>query len=210
MVVSRLERAASRLSDEALVMVAPFRGYAIVAARPSRGAAGVAARALTSLFLIGAVVAITTAGRLVPAHVALVAIAWSFVPALQALVVSFVSRRTTKRLGLAEAIDLHMAGNGPYLAFLLSIAGVVLLAPDVRAAFGWLMGSRVLPAIGIATVAGAMLTSFAFYRVCGGDRPRRALALLGVEWLAKAALLVAWYALIDNLAPQFLGPRVGP
>jgi len=211
MVKSRLEHAASRLSDEALLMVAPWRGYAIVAARARRGVLGVAARVATNLFAISAAVTVTTAGRLVPSHLVLVALAWSFLPVLQALVVGFVSRRTKARLAVLDAVALHMAGNGPYLLFLLSLAAVVLVAPDVAGAFGWLMSSRVLPALGVLTIAAAAVTSFAFYRVCGGESRRRALGLLGVEWLAKIALLVAWYALIDNLAPQFLGPRgVGP
>jgi hypothetical protein len=207
---SWVERSGDRLSDEALVLAAPFRGYEQLLGRPSRGVLGVFARAGAYLAVIGAAGAFTTAGRLVPAHVAFVAAAWCFVPVIQAATAAAVSRRAQARLPVARAVELHMAGNGPYLVFFFALSAVVLFAPDVRAAFGALLSWGVLPAMVVAMLASGSLTSYAFYRVCGESSRRRALALLGVEWLLKVSLCVAWYALIDNLAPQFLGPRGAP
>jgi hypothetical protein len=175
------ERARDVLSDEALVLVAPFRGYAILSASPSRGARAAFARAAAFLAVVGVTGAITTAGRLVPAHVALIALAWSFVPVLQAITAAVVSRRSTNRLPIARAIELHLAGNGPALLFFFALAALVLLAPDVGGAFRWLLARGVLPAAVVATLTGGAVTSFAFYRVCGGDSRRRAFALLGLE-----------------------------
>jgi hypothetical protein len=200
----------ARLSDEALLFVAPFRGYEVLDARPSRGALGVLRRCAGMLCVIGAAGAITTAGRLVPAHVVLVAAAWAFVPVLQMATVAATSRRSTRPIAVARAIDLHMAGNGVYAIFFFALSAIVLFAPDVAAAFGALLSWGILPLAIVGMLAGGSLTSYAFYRVCGGESRRGALALLGIEWLLKVSLCLVWYHLIDNLAPQFLGPRGAP
>jgi hypothetical protein len=129
-------RAAGHVSDELLVLLSPFRGYEILAARSPRGAWGVAERVAILLTVVGVVGAFTTAGRLVLVHVLSIAAAWSFVPVIQAITVAFVARRCSKRLPALRAIDLHMAGNGPYFAFFLSLTAVILFAPDVGGAWG--------------------------------------------------------------------------
>lgn len=200
----------ARLSDEAFLLIAPFRGYEMIASRPSRGVLGVACRSLTTLFVVGVAGAITTAGRLVPAHVVLIAMAWAFAPVLQAVTVALSSRRCTKSMSAMRAIDLHMAGNGPYAVFFFALSAIVLLAPNVREAFGALLAWGILPAAVLAMLVGGSLTSYAFYRICGGETRRRALVLLAIEWLLKVSLCLVWYHLMDNLAPQFLGARSAP
>ncbi|NUO53888.1 MAG: hypothetical protein HOV80_34015 [Polyangiaceae bacterium] len=202
--------AGSRLSDEALLLIAPFRGYELIAARPSRGVLGVLRRCALTLCVIGVTGAITTAGRLVPAHVLLVAAAWAFVPVLQIATVAAVSRRCTRSMTVARAVDLHMAGNGAYAGFFFALSAVVLFAPDVADAFSRLLSWAILPVAIVAMLFGGSLTSYAFYRVCGGDSRKRALVLLLIEWLLKVSLCLVWYHLMDNLAPQFLGQRGAP
>lgn len=202
--------AAARLSDEALLLLAPFRGYEALASRPSRGLVGVLRRCAGTSCVIGVAGAITTAGRLVPAHLLLVALAWVFVPVLQAATVAAVSRSSTRKMTIARAVDLHMAGNGSYAVFFFALSALVLVAPDVAGAFSRLLSWGILPLAIVAMVFGGSLTSYAFYRVCGEDSRRRALSLLAIEWLLKVSLCLVWYHLMDNLAPQFLGQRGAP
>jgi hypothetical protein len=156
---------------------------------------------------VGVVGSVTTAGRLVPFHVVAIGVAWSFVPVIHALTVAVVARLARVRLPVVRAVELHMAGNGPYLLSFFFVGGVVLLSPDVASTFRWLLDTAILPVVAGATIFSGGLTTYAFHRTCGGSTRRRALLLLGAEWLVKVVLCLAWYGLIDNLAPQFLGER---
>lgn len=162
-----------------------------------------------TLGTVGVVGSIATAGRLVAAHIVWIAVAWIFVPVIHALTVAATLRACPKKLPPTRAIELHMAGNGPYLAFFFALALVIVASSDVARSFGWLVESLVLPLAGALTLFGGAVTSYAFYRVCGAASVRRALGLLVAEWAVKVLLCLAWYAFIDNLAPQFLGARAG-
>src|SRR5690606_21094135 len=83
-------------SDEARVMVRPYRTYAALAERDDDevGRAWVFARgpALWALFM-GAFVSLTAAGRLVWWHLALSALSWAFLPVVQSLWLLVVTHR---------------------------------------------------------------------------------------------------------------------
>lgn len=198
------------LADEVKVLVSPFRGYRELTSRPEPAVARTLARRILLLLLTVAVAgSFTTAGRLVPFHFVSIAMAWLFVPAIHALIVGSTRLGCPTRPPLPRAIELHMAGNGPYLALFLFLSAIVALAPDPGAAFRWLLSTSVLMVIVLLAIVGGSITSFAFYRVCGEASRRRAAALLFFEWAVKVLLCVAWYAAIDNIAPQFFGPRSG-
>ncbi len=195
-------------SDEVLVMVSPLRAYEALAAREEPAPRRALARRVATFVGTFAVVgSLTTAGRFVAGHLLGIALAWSFVPMLQAVTIAITSRLAPKRLSLARAVELHMAGNGPYLAFFIGVAAVILGARDVSATFAWLVDSYVLASAGGAMIFGGAVTSYAFYRSCTGATRRRALGLLAVEWVVKVGITLAWFAAMDNLAPQLLGPR---
>lgn len=199
------------LSDEALLLLAPFRGYAhLVDREPTSAHRALAWRVAIVLGTIGVVGSLTTVGRLVGAHVLSIAAAWIFVPAIHAAMVAVTRRLSPTRLPAARAIELHMAGNGPYLALFFGLAVVVVVSPDVAGTFRWLIDTKVLPLAVLLTLLWASVTSYAFYRTCAGAHPRRAIVLLAAEWVLKVVLCLVWYASIDNLAPQFFGPRQGP
>lgn len=197
------------LSDEALLLVSPFRGYEIVAARSEQTSAwrALMARVLFNVLLLGCVGSLVAAGRLVAFHVLFIGVAWGFAPLIQGVTVGVASRLCTRRMGVARAVSLHMAGNGPWLAFFIALAGLLLFSSDVAATLGWLFGTSILLISGLLTIVAGLLTSFAFYRVCGACGTRRAVALVGLEALLRVVLVLGWYASIDNLAPQFLGAR---
>lgn len=191
-------------------MVSPRRAYAALAEReetaPRRA---LARRVATFLGTVAVVGSLTTAGRFVAGHLLVIAAAWSFVPMLQGLTIAITSRLAPKRLTLARAVELHMAGNGPYLVFFVALAAIILGARDVSATFAWLVDSYVLAFAGGAMIFGGAVTSYAFYRTCTGAGRRRALGLLAIEWVVKVGLTLTWFATMDNLAPQLFGPR-GP
>ena len=102
-------------SDEARILVRPFRAYADLAAagddRPARTAA---ARILFFLFVCGAFVSLITAGRLVAFHVVSTMAFWSFIPAAQALVLLVVLRLVTAHRAAAPAASPDpLSGEGP-------------------------------------------------------------------------------------------------
>lgn len=197
------------LSDEALLLVSPFRGYELLAARSKEHSAwrALAQRIAFNLLILGCVGSLVAAGRLVAFHVLFIAVAWSFAPWIQSLTVGVVSRLCRETISVPRAIELHMAGNGPWLALFIALSGVLLFSSDVAATLGWLLGTSVLLIAGLLTILGGLLTGFAFYRVCGRCGARRAVALVGLEALLRTLLVLGWYASIDNLAPQFLGAR---
>ena len=151
-------------SDDALVMARPFRAYAALAAAqdpsPRRTAA---ARALFFLFVVGAFVSLTSAGRLVAFHLISTMAFWAFLPLVQAGVFVAVLRVVRPpRPPPARGLHLYFAGHGPWMALFLILAGVCLLAPDVAATMAWLLGSGVLPGLLLVTVAWSALITYAW------------------------------------------------
>jgi len=201
----RMASALGGVSDELLLVAHPLAGYReIVGREPARSQlVEVALRIATNLGTLAVVGSITTAGRLVFLHCFFIALAWSFVPVLQGLVVCVMSRVCSRRLPVLRAVSLHMAGNGPYLLFLLGLAALVLLAPDVGRAFSALLDSGAIFVVALLGLLWATLTSFSFYRTCGECSFTRALVLVVAEWLLKLGLCLIWYGAIDNLVPNF-------
>src|ERR1700722_2684035 len=124
-------------SDDARVMAHPFRAYATLAAAPEdRPARALVVRVGFLLLVLGGFVSLTAAGRLVAFHVASTMVFWSFLPAAQAavfLALAPLIGPPRPRPRLVSALSLYFTGPGPWLLFLLLVAGVCLGAPDVYA-----------------------------------------------------------------------------
>jgi hypothetical protein len=193
-------------SDDARVMVHPFRTYAELAAsadpRPLRA---LAVRVGLVLLVLAGFVSLISAGRLVAFHVASTMIFWSFVPAWQALVMALVLRivdPTGPRAALAPALALYFTGHGPWLLFLLSIAGVCLFAPDTGAAMRWLLGSGVLPLAMLGTIVWSMVLTFACFRKGIGLPRARAWMGTVLFYLGFTAAIVGYYLSMNQIQPQ--------
>lgn len=193
-------------SDDALVMVRPFRAYAALAAAPDdRPARTLATRVLLFLLVLGGFVSLLSAGRLVAFHVASTMVFWSFVPAVQIAVFTAVLRLTgprSPRLGLAHALGLYFTGHGPWLLFLLLVAGMCLFAPDVYATFTWLLGHGVLPGLMIGTIAWSMLLTYACFRAGLGLARGRAAASTVLFYLGFSSTIVGYYLAMNQIQPQ--------
>jgi hypothetical protein len=192
------------LSAEALVMVRPRATFLELAESPAdAGMRTLLRRPLLLLIVLGGFVSLTSAGRLVAFHVAMTLGFWAFGPLAQGLAAALVGRALAPRLRPSQAVDLMMAGNGPWMLLLLGIAGVCLFTPDVFAAFSWLARSRVLPALVIGVVAWSAFLSLACVRWGFGASWPRAVAGTIAYYALYAGLLVAWLLATHQLRPLF-------
>ncbi len=203
-------------SDDARVMARPFRAYAALAASAEDhgGAMGETTipqvRALLVrvgfvLLVLGGVVSLTAAGRLVAFHVASTMVFWSFIPAVQAGVFAAVVRLLGPpghRPALVPALALYFTGHGPWLLFLLGLAGVCLAAPDVYGTMMWLLGHGVLPAAMLGTIAWSMVITFACFRAGLGFARARAGAATAVFYLGFSSVIVGYYLAMNEIQPQ--------
>jgi hypothetical protein len=191
-------------SDEARLLVRPFRAYAGLAADgDERPAQTLAARVLFFLFVCGAFVSLTTAGRLVAFHVASVMAFWAFIPAVQAgafLLALHVARATPA--SRSRALALYFAGHGPWMLFFLLLAGVCLFAPDVRAAITWLLRSYVLVALLLGTIAWSGVLTYACFREGLALARGRAARATAVFYAAFSATIVGYYLAMNEIQPQ--------
>ena len=153
-------------SDEIRVMLHPRATYRELAGQPNDGGLWWVLRRLLFLALVvGAFVSFTASGRLTISLLFDGALFWSFVPILQMLAMGGVMRILARgRMRPTKAIDLFLAGHGPWLLWLLSVAGICLFFPLKQIYLwptqpGWLLPISLLIAFFWSNV-----TSFAFLR----------------------------------------------
>jgi hypothetical protein len=191
-------------SDEARVMVRPFGAYADLALgeddHPARTAA---ARVALFLFVSGAFVSLTSAGRLVAFHVASTMVFWAFIPAVQAAVFLVTLRVVGGRpASRAAALALYFAGHGPWMVLFLLLAGVCLFVPDVYATMTWLLRRGVIPVLLLVTIAWSGLLTFACFRAGVGMTRRRAGAATALFYGGFSAVIVGYYLAMNEIQPQ--------
>lgn len=195
-------------SDDALVMAHPLRGYAeLAAAAEARPARALALRVALFLLVLGGFVSLTAAGRLVAFHVASTMIFWSFLPAVQAAVFTVVVRLASPpgprpRARLLPALSLYFAGHGPWLVFLLLVAGVCLVAPDVYATMIWLLGHGVLPGLFAVAIGWCAVLTFACFRAGLGFSRARAGAATALFYAGFSGVIVGYYLAMNQIQPQ--------
>jgi hypothetical protein len=190
-------------SEDARLLRRPFLTYGELAAddddRPLRTAIG---RALLLLFVIGAFVSFTSAGRLVAFHLVGTMIFWSFLPLIQGAVFAATARLLAPRFGVPAALALHFRGYAPWHLFLLATSGVCLFAPDVAKAMLALVRTGVLPGLLALTWATSGLLTFACFRSGLGLVRGRALAATGLYYLGYVIAIVGYYLAMNQIQPQ--------
>lgn len=192
-------RAPSPWSDELRVCVRPVETYAELA-REGASASDLVARIGRLLVTLGVFVSITTAGRLVPSHVASTVLFWSFVPLLQAVAVLVaIGVAARGRVRAIDALSRYFAGHAPWLFALLLVSGACLIAPDVPAfGIGVLRSRGFLLAILVPFVWGVVLTASSFVVGLGLGKRRGALAT-ALFYATYFGLLIAWYVGIGQV-----------
>jgi hypothetical protein len=190
-------------SDEARLLRHPFVTYDELARaddeRPLRTAIE---RALLLLFVIGAFVSITSAGRLVAFHVVTTMAFWSFLPVIQGVVFALTTRVLAPRSDLKAALALHFRGYAPWHLFLLGVAGVCIFAPDVAATLTALLRTGALPGLLVATWIGSGVLTFACFRSGIGLSRARAAAATALYYLGYVIAIVAYYLAMNEIQPQ--------
>lgn len=190
-------------SNDARVMVHPFRVYQELAdAEEDVDPRRAIERALFVLFVIGAFVSWTAAGRLVAFHVASTMVFWSFIPAIQAVSFAVVLRFLAPGSGLARALAFYFTGHGPWFFFLTALAGVCLFAPDVYGALTWLLGHGILPGLLLGTWIWSGLLTFACFRTGLGLSRRRAGLATALFYVGYVGAIVSYYLVMNAIQPQ--------
>lgn len=199
-------------SDEVRVLYAPFRTYrelveGALADAADRGSARAAwsrvlPKVLVTHLVVAATISMITAGRFIALHVALVALAWGFAPFIQIAAAVLLRLARPRRLAAAHAARLELTGNGALLAFLLTLDALIALLPS--AVYDGLFSSGAIALLVLAALVTGGVAGFAFNRACGCSR-KRALALVLTEWLLRGLLVLPWYQVMNNLAPQLFG-----
>ncbi len=189
-------------SDAFRLLGAPFRGYAELAAQgDALHARALPWRLLGVLGVVATFVSITTAGRIVFAHLGWSVLAWSFLPALQSVALAVALRGVAPDRSRRAAFSLLLLGAAPWLLLLLAIAGVCLLAPDVSAALFALLRSGALPVAMLVALAWGMTLTVAMFRA-GFGLSRRTTASCALRYYATlVAMIVAWYIAVGELLP---------
>ena len=192
-------------SDDARVMVHPFRTYADLAITPAeRAGRALAVRVAFVLLVIGGFVSLNASGRLVAFHVASTMLFWSFVPLVQAAV--FVAVHALLAQGSTvprvEALALYFTGHGPWLLFLLLLDGICLAAPDVYGTLGWLMERRILPLAMLGAIVWCGLLTYACFRAGLGLAKGRARVATALFYFGFAGVIVGYYLAMNSIQPQ--------
>lgn len=178
-------------------MVRPFRAYEELGERADEDLASPFERIVRFLLVLGAFIAVSTAGRLVPFHVASTFVTWAFVPILQALAVAIATHVTVGRIYIRRAIGLYFAGHGPWLVFLMLVASACIFVPEPQRLFAALPVGLV-----IAFVWGVVITVGFFTRGLGLGRARgaKAIAIFYAVWILS---LATWYVALGQVQTLF-------
>ncbi len=181
-------------------MRSPMLGYVTLLQR--NGALPFLPRAACFSLTLGLAASCSIVRAPVLSHWLLCSLAWSFVPMIQLCSGSVVMALLGRRRDARPLLGLHFAGNGPHLVAALCAAAWSIAPVDGTSL-------RYLPIIGVglgALVYGAIIHT-AFYRVVFGRSRGKAVLWVAGEWAIRVALIVVWFALMNNLAPQILGRR---
>lgn len=193
-------------SDAAHVLARPFTTYAALGAEIDPSPARALAWGVVALQLsIAAMVSLTTAGRLVAAHVVGPVLAWAFVPALQlvALAAAWASVRRESTLPFVRLAALYFAGHGPWYALFAAVEAVAIFAPDGGNALLALLGSGALPVALLVTIVwGAVLTA-ALFRAGARLTRARAARAVAIFYGCYVLFIVGYYTLVGQLLPLF-------
>ncbi|MBL8604514.1 MAG: hypothetical protein JNK72_21485 [Myxococcales bacterium] len=184
------------------MIVAPRRtALALRESQPDGDARTLVARLATFMLVLGGFVSLTTTGRLVPSQLVATAVAWSFLPALQAL--SLWAARRASGLGgrFVWAWGAYLAGHGPWMLLLLAVSAVCLVTRDAWASFQWLLAKGVLPAAVALTAAFSVWLTRCHFGETEALAPPLARRSTAVFYLTLVGLIVGYYTVIGELLP---------
>lgn len=186
------------LSAPGRVLLRPFRGYSELAALSREEAPTVSGGALRLAFVIGAVVASTAAGRLAPVEHLVAAGSFAWIPLVQLFAVAVAVLSVDRRVSLARAFALHLAGQGPAMIALLVVPLLCFVVPADRTAAVLL---RVVPPLFVAALVwGGVLRYACFKNGLALSRGRAAIAT-ALYTSMLVAIVVTYFFAMGQLGP---------
>ncbi len=195
-------------SDEAEALVRPRAVWRRLGEQPPAPSGWtMARRPLLLLLVLAGFVSFTSAGRLTAVHFVGTFVFWSFVPLTQILAIAAVRALWAPRWRLSQAVDVLMVGQGPWLVLLLTVSAVCLFAPDVYAAFVWLVTTRVLPVALVAVVMWSLWLTWAACRHGFQLSAGRATAAAGLYYAVYGGVIVGYYLATGQLQAVLTVPR---
>lgn len=157
-------------------------------------------RPLFVALVVGSFVSITVSGRLTVSLVFDGMIFWSFLPILQAILMScIVVLFGHRRIPTSKALDLFFMGHGPWLIWLLGIAATCLFFP-VKQFYLWpIQWGWILPVSLLGAWIWSSVTSFAFLREALEVSKLRAIALLVLYTLLLWGLVISFLVVTETI-----------
>lgn len=192
------------ISDDLVVLVRPFRGYARAHEAATPGAWTLLRGPLRWLLVIGAFVALTTAGRLAWYHVVLPATVWAVFPAMQSAWVLVAARAMRSRAPASVVIDLYFRGHGVWYLLLIVVAAVCLLAPEPAEVLEAVSTAGLVMPIFVCATALSTWVTYAMFRAGLALSRSRAIGALAIFLLGYGGGIVAWFWLTGQLPPLVL------
>jgi hypothetical protein len=197
----------NRWTNELCLMVHPIATYRRLARNVADGGTWLLIRRpLFVAFVLGSFVSLTVSGRLTLALILDGMIFWGFVPVLQALLVTAMLLVAARgKMRISNAIDLFFMGHGPWLLWLLSIAGICLFFPLKQiylwpTNWGW-----VLPLSLLGAWIWSNVTSFGFFRGALDLSIFRAAVVLVVYSVMLWATVISYLLAVEGLQLHRLG-----
>ena len=185
------------LSPAGLLLVRPFRGYSELA-EDRNDSPTVVGGVVRLAFVVGAVVAITSAGRLAPVEHLVASGSFAWVPLVQLVALAVALRVTARDVPIRRAFALHLAGQGPAMVVLLAIAALALVVPADATARVLL---RAVPSLLAAALVWGGVLRYACFRRGLGLSPRRALAATALYTFVIVGIVVGYFLAMGQLQP---------
>jgi hypothetical protein len=183
-----------RASDDVAVMLSPAASYRRLLERPPltgprawlRGPATVAV-------VVAAFVTLTNAGQALPTLLLGSVLAWSWVPALQALVSApLIALCRRRRVPFSTALDLFFRGHLPWSLWLLGLAALMMARFPHGLAATPSMGHVLLTAL--VPIAWTWVITLAFCRT-----------VLALRWWWAGLWTLVYQAIIWSVAYLYVG-----
>ena len=188
--------ARARFSDEVAILAHPRAAYESATTGDRRGGGAWIAlrRPLFAALLLGATVSFLATGTLTARLVLGGALAWSFVPLIEAVALAVACRSRPAALSRARALDLFFAGRGAW-SLLLIVASAAAAFSDPLRVYAWtawpqeaVLGSALLIAAGWSAHVDSC-----FLRVVLEYPPAKAMRVLALQRALSWTASLAWF-----------------
>jgi hypothetical protein len=180
-------------SNEARILVHPYRTYSTLKDVDNPSVGDCILRALRLCIAFGAFVSFTVDGRLSAPLFFDGIVCWSIVPAVEAvLVLTALSVIGVNSRPRRQVLVLFFSGNGPWIAWLILVAGVPLIVAQPPFLLFPHTASGFLPASFLVALVWALVVRHAFFnRVVGLTAAKAAIAVC--SYFAVQALAIVTY-----------------